>query len=65
MARIVKEWTGKNDNDAIPPRVKLRVFLKFNKRCAECTLLIAGKLRPEYDHIRALINGGQHRESNL
>jgi 5-methylcytosine-specific restriction endonuclease McrA len=27
--------------------------------------LIVGKLRPEYDHVSALINGGQHRESNI
>jgi|APCry1669192522_1035417.scaffolds.fasta_scaffold31977_2 hypothetical protein len=65
MARIIKEWIGKNDNEAIPPRVKLRVFLRAEKHCAACTLLIVGKLRPEYDHVVALINGGQHRESNL
>lgn len=63
--QTVPEWIAKNDNEAIPPRVKLRIFQKFNKRCAGCTLLIVGKLRPEYDHVSALINGGQHRESNI
>ena len=65
MSRAVPEWIAKRDDDAIPPRVKLRIFHKFDKRCAACTLPIVGKLRPEYDHIRALINGGQHRESNI
>lgn len=65
MSRTVGEWIAKHDDEAIPPRVKLRIFLKFNKRCADCTLPIIGKLRPEYDHIRALVNGGSHRESNL
>lgn len=65
MARTVGEWIARHDDEAIPPRVKLRIFLKFNKRCAACTLPIIGKLRPEYDHIRALINGGAHRENNL
>lgn len=65
MARTVTEWIAKHDDEAIPPRVKLRIFQKFNKRCAVCTLPIIGKLRPEYDHIRALVNGGAHRERNI
>lgn len=65
MSRSTAEWIAKHDDEAIPPRVKLRIFLKFNKRCAVCTLPIIGKLRPEYDHVRALCNGGSHRESNL
>jgi 5-methylcytosine-specific restriction endonuclease McrA len=54
-----------HDDQAIPPRVKVRVFEKASGRCAECTLSIVGKLLPSYDHIQALINGGEHRESNL
>ena len=65
MSRPVPEWIAKHENEAIPPRVKLRIFQKFNKRCAVCTLLIVGKLRPEYDHVTALINGGEHRERNI
>lgn len=63
--RSVPEWIAKRDDEAIPPRVKLRVFDRCKERCAVCTLEIRGKLTPEYDHIVALINGGQHRESNL
>lgn len=58
-------WVAKNDNQVIPPRVKLRVFAAAGGRCEECTNLIVGKLRPEYDHRVALINGGAHAEDNL
>ena len=63
--REVPEWVGLHDDQAIPPRVKIRVFEKAGGVCAECTLQIIGKLRPAYDHIQALINGGRHTESNL
>ena len=65
MSRIITEWIAANDDQSIPPRVKIRVFTKFDGRCADCTLKIVGKLRPAYDHRVALINGGQHAESNL
>lgn len=66
MSRAIdKEWVATNDDQAIPPRVKIRIFDRAGKRCAECTLPIIGKLRPEYDHKVALINGGKHCESNL
>jgi 5-methylcytosine-specific restriction protein A len=65
MTRTVQEWEATNDNQAIPARVKVRVFDRSGGKCAECTLPIQGKLRPAYDHIQAIINGGQHREANL
>lgn len=65
MSRSVPEWISKRDDDAIPPRVKLRVFEAAQGCCAKCTLSIRGKLLPAYDHKTALINGGEHRESNL
>jgi len=65
MTRSVEEWIGKTDDEAIPPRVKIRVFDAFDKRCVNCTLPITGKLLPAYDHIVALVNGGPNRESNL
>ncbi|MGM4997820.1 HNH endonuclease [Tardiphaga sp. 538_B7_N1_4] len=66
MSRAVDtEWVAKNDDQAIPPRVKLRIFAAAGGRCEECTNLIVGKLRPEYDHRVALINGGAHAEHNL
>jgi 5-methylcytosine-specific restriction endonuclease McrA len=65
MSRKVTEWRATNDNQAIPTRVKVRVFEKAGGVCTECTLPIRGKLLPAYDHIQALINGGENAESNL
>lgn len=65
MSRKLDEWIGANDDTAIPPRVKLRVFQKHGGECAICSLHIRGSLLPAYDHITALINGGGNRESNL
>ncbi len=63
--RTVDIWIGKTDDTPVPARVKLRVFAEFNGECANCTLKIIGKLRPAYDHIIALVNGGQNSEFNL
>ena len=63
--RATDEWEATNDDQAIPARVKVRVFDRAGGKCAECTLPIQGKLRPAYDHIQALINGGKHAEGNL
>lgn len=65
MSRSTPEWIGESDDQAIPARVKIRVFDAFGGRCAICTLKIAGKFRPAYDHVTALINGGENRETNL
>lgn len=65
MTRELPEWIGASDDQAIPARVKVRVFDRHGGKCCACTLPIQGKLRPAYDHIQALINGGEHRESNL
>lgn len=65
MTRSVPEWIGATDDTAIPPRVKARVFLAHDGICH-----ISGrKIRPgeawQCDHVKALINGGENRESNL
>ena len=63
--RTVKEWIGKTPDTRAPPRVRLRVFEKFGGVCQ----LSGRKIRPgdkwELDHTKALINGGENRESNL
>ena len=64
MTRAVEEWIATHDDQAIPARVKVRVFEKFGGKCAKTGV----KLRPghfQYDHIIALANGGEHRETNL
>jgi len=65
MSRSVEEWIGVSDDASVPPRVKLRVFEKYNGVC----YLSGRKITPadvwDCDHIRALANGGENRESNL
>jgi 5-methylcytosine-specific restriction protein A len=65
MSRAVDEWIGKTDNAKVPPRVRVRIFEREHGRCH-----ISGrKIMPgdlwDLDHGIALINGGEHRESNL
>ena len=65
MSRALPEWIGATDDTPIPPRVKARVFLAHNGVCH-----VSGrKIRPgepwQCDHVVALINGGENRESNL
>jgi|SRR6185369_4335841 len=65
MSREVSEWKAKRDDDAIPPRVKDRVFQKADGTCKKCDRRIVGKLRAEFDHEIPLIIGGEHRETNI
>lgn len=63
--RAVPEWIGKTPDSAIPKAVKLRVLIAYGGKCHRS----GHKFRPgdpiEYDHIIALCNGGENRESNL
>lgn len=65
MSRAVDEWVGATDDTPAPKRVKLRVLLRYGGKCYRS----GHKFRPgdviEFDHIRALCNGGENRESNL
>lgn len=66
MSRTVPEWIGKTDDTPVPPRVKLRIFLRFDGKCqCGCGRKIITGERWELEHKDALCNGGQHRESNL
>ena len=65
MPRTVPEWIGKTDDTPVPPRVRLRVFDKDDGKCCECGREIRPGDRSETDHITALCNGGENRESNL
>ena len=65
MTRSVPEWIGKTDDTAAPKHVRLRIFKAHNGVCH-----ISGrKIMPgepwDLDHIIALINGGENRESNM
>src|SRR5690348_12325453 len=63
MARSVGEWIGKDDNAPIPPKVKLRVKARAGDCCEICGA--RGGPGSDVDHIKAIINGGPNRESNL
>lgn len=65
MARSTPEWIGKTDNTQAPPRVRIRCFEHNNRKCHLCgqNILVGDKW--ELDHIIALINGGENRQSNL
>ncbi|MBY2986432.1 HNH endonuclease [Rhizobium leguminosarum] len=63
--RSTEEWIGKTDDSAVPPRVRLRVFEKFNGVCQLSGRKILAGDAWDLDHIKALWRGGQHRESNL
>jgi 5-methylcytosine-specific restriction protein A len=54
--RSVPEWIGASDDQAIPARVKIRIFDRDAGKCCDCTLPIRGKLRPAYDHIQRYVS---------
>lgn len=63
--RTVDEWIGKDDDHRPPPRVRLRVFERYEGVC----YLTGRKIRPgdswDLEHIVALCNGGTNSESNM
>ena len=63
--RTVPEWIGKTDDAAIPLRVRLRVFERANGICHLSGRRIAAGEPWDCDHVVALVNGGEHRETNL
>jgi 5-methylcytosine-specific restriction protein A len=65
MPRSVAEWIGRTPDSPVPPRVRWRVFKAAGRRCAHCLRLLRIGARFTCDHIIALINGGENRETNL
>jgi 5-methylcytosine-specific restriction protein A len=65
MSRVTELWHGKTDDSRAPPRVALRVFERFNGKCACCGRKIQPGEKWQLDHVEALINGGRNNESNL
>lgn len=65
MARIVPEWRGKTDDTRAPDRVRLRVFEAKGGRCHSCGRKIPAGETWTLEHVVALVNGGENRESNL
>ena len=65
MSRSTAEWIGRSDDQAVPPRVRARVFLRDGGKCQECGRTIRPGDGWVCDHTVALINGGENREANL
>lgn len=66
MSRSVPEWRGRTDDSSIPPRVRMRVFSRFDGICqCGCGMTINPGERWQIDHRIALIAGGDNCENNL
>src|SRR5262245_51103823 len=63
--RSTEEWIGKTDDTKVPDYVRVRVFRHHDGICH----ITGRKIRPgdawDLEHVKALCNGGQHRESNM
>ena len=64
MPRTLPEWFGATPDTPAPDRVRLRVLQRHGGRCPVCTRLLPPN-RWDLDHIVAVIEGGENRESNL
>jgi 5-methylcytosine-specific restriction protein A len=65
MTRSVPEWIGKTDDTKVPDRVRVRIFEREGGKCWISGRKIMPGDKWDLDHKVALINGGEHRESNL
>lgn len=65
MPRSVIQWIGKTDDTPPPPRVRVRIFEKYDGRCHKCTRKIMPGGAWQADHVLALVNGGINSEQNL
>lgn len=63
--RTVAEWIGKTDDSAAPQSVKLRIFARCEGRCGLSGVKIQVGDAYDFDHIKAIWEGGKNRESNL
>lgn len=64
MPRALPEWIADTDDQRAPPRVRQRIFDDCGGKCHICGLIIIGK-KWALDHVTALVNGGENRQSNL
>ena len=65
MSRAVPEWIATHDDQAVPRAVKARIFARCGGVCALSGVKLGPGNPPEFDHIRPLWEGGEHRELNL
>lgn len=65
MARTVSEWIGKTDDHRAPATVRDRIMIREGNRCHLCSREIVAGEKWDLDHVVAVINGGENRETNL
>ena len=66
MTRSLPEWIGASPDSAVPDRVRVRIFQRYDGRCqCGCGRRIAAGEKWDAEDEIAIINGGQRRESNL
>jgi 5-methylcytosine-specific restriction enzyme A len=63
--RSVPEWVGANDDQAVPTRVRLRIWERGIGHCEECGRKIFAGEMWHTDHRKPIMFGGMHRENNL
>lgn len=63
--RAVEEWKGRTPDTPAPDRVRVRVFDRAGGRCDICKRALRTGERWTLEHVKAVINGGENRESNL
>lgn len=63
--RNVPEWIGKTDDTPVPKRVKIRVFIAHDGICHISKRKIVVGDKWDAEHVKAISNGGENRESNL
>lgn len=63
--RAVEEWIGATPDTKCPEKVALRILLRYKRRCYRTGVIIRRRNEWDLEHIIALVNGGQNRESNL
>jgi 5-methylcytosine-specific restriction endonuclease McrA len=63
--KIRQEWIGRTDDSRPPPHVRVRIFERHDGICYLSGRKIKAGEAWQCDHIIALINGGENRESNL
>ena len=63
--RAVEEWIGATPDSVPPPRVRMRILERYNRRCYLSDRPIRAGDSWDVEHILALSNGGENRESNM
>lgn len=63
--RSIPEWKGKTPDTPVPPHVRLRILLTWDRECYLSHRKITGIDEFELEHVISLNAGGEHREGNL